>query len=92
MRRSARYLNTRVADGIETAFGSPDIRMSWKTFSLNKKSYDKILQCYTKFFNELGTIIDDGQEEADKVYIFTMNLLDYDLLPELKRTDFSKLD
>ncbi len=90
-RRTARYLNARVAESVENALGSPQVRHSWKTFSLNQKSYDKILQCYTEFFNEVGSIIDDSQDEADKVYILTLNLVDYDLLPEIKRTDFSGL-
>jgi transcriptional regulator with XRE-family HTH domain len=80
----AKYVYRQAFEAVDTSINSPQMRFSWKLFSLNQKSYEKILQKYTEFFNELGTIIDEGQKGADKVYLFSVGLLDYDELAEYK--------
>ena len=88
--RRLRFSGERNRDALEVAPGNPNMRFSGKTFSLNKAHYEKILQRYTEFFNELGTLIDAGQEDADKIYIFSMAFIDLDYLPVETRQDFSK--
>lgn len=80
-KKIARYVLDRAKDGIETNFGTKESRYSWKLFSLNEKQYETILQKYTEFFNDIGQIIDNGQDGANKIYLFSMVLADYDDLP-----------
>jgi transcriptional regulator with XRE-family HTH domain len=90
--RCHRYNLARAADGLEAAApkSTPGLRISGKMFSLNQAHYEKILQCYNEFFNELGTLIDAGQDESDKIYLFSMSFIDFDFLPVESREDFSK--
>jgi transcriptional regulator with XRE-family HTH domain len=80
----ARYSFSRTLDGVDAAFGNPAVRFSWKQFSLNQQQYEKLLQKYTEFFNELGGLVDQGQKDADKVYLFSAAFVDFDLLPQQK--------
>lgn len=83
-KKIAQYVFSRTSDAVDSSFGEPEMRFSWKLFSLNKSQYEKILQKYTEFFNELGTIIDQGQEEANKIYLFSVGIIDYDGIAESK--------
>lgn len=90
-REMCRYVLNRAMDGANTSFGVEGTRFSWKLFSLNEKQFDLLLQKYTEFFNELGSLIDKGQEGADKVYLFSTVFADFDLLPEMKLKPIEKL-
>jgi transcriptional regulator with XRE-family HTH domain len=74
----ARYVYGTTLKAVENGIGNPDMRLSWKIFSLNKKAYDQVLQRYTEFFNDLGKIIDNNQEEADNVFVFSVGIVDLD--------------
>jgi hypothetical protein len=80
-KRISEYVLSQTLAASRTGFGNPMMRFSWKIFSINHDRYELILQKYTEFFNELGTIIDAGQKGADKIYLFSVGLIDYDQLP-----------
>lgn len=89
-KRMARYVYNTVIDGVEASFEKPQMKFSWKLFSMNQKSYEKMLHKYTEFFNELGTLIDASQEGADKIYLFSVGIVDYDYLTQ--PTDLTKIE
>jgi transcriptional regulator with XRE-family HTH domain len=74
----ARYIYGTTLKSVDNGIGNPDMRLSWKIFSLNKKAYDQVLQRYTEFFNDLGKIIDSNQEDADNIYVFSVGIVDLD--------------
>ena len=78
----AKYVLSRALDGVDPVFGTSVARFSWKLFSLNKKQLNGLLEKYTEFFNELGTLVDQGQKGADGVYLFSATFLDFEDLPE----------
>lgn len=80
-KKIARYILNQAMNGLSTNFGTPQSRYSWKLFSLNANQYETILQKYTEFFNDIGKIIDQNQDNANKIYLFSMVLADYDDLP-----------
>lgn len=88
--RLARHVLERALDGVESAVGQPSMRYAWKQFNLNQKQYELLLQKFSEFFNEMGQIIDHGQKDADKVYLFSAAFVNYDLLPLQKESPFSK--
>jgi len=77
-KKIAQYVCATASASVESSFGNPSCRHSWKHFSLNQKNYEKMLQKYTEFFNDLGRIIDEGQEDADKIYQFSAFFVDFD--------------
>lgn len=76
------FWNQRILDYIATSFDSKQSRNSFKVFTLRAQDYAKILERYTEFFNDVASIINSSQNKADKIYLFTMNLIDFEDLPE----------
>lgn len=74
----ALYNFSTVTKAIQKSYGVKSSRISSKMFSLNKAAYPIILQKYTEFFNELAVIIDQHQEDADGVYLFSAGIIDMD--------------
>ncbi len=81
IKKVGRYIYSTSAAAMQHSYGVKSSRFSWKLFSLNKQAYEKVLQKYTEFFNELGPIIDSNQEGADSIYLFSVGLINYEDVP-----------
>lgn len=77
-RKIVRFWKEAAQENFDATFGKPQTRHSFKVFNLSEEGFEKVLQAYTRFFNEVGLLINSEKTASDRFFLMSVDFLPCD--------------